>query len=194
MKRMLQNILVITVLVIARLWKGFVDLLTKSYRPKRNPKYLIYAGADNGFMAAYRGYFALDGNDFHVMRESVYYKIKGRGNYESFKPAELSVDVTANGEDPKTWEFRPRLTDKENFDKDAIIDLARRMNVKPTKYFSFQVYEFDGYKSGHACNTDQDGYGTILDQKNALFREGNELKLPKKVKMISFREFYRLSE
>ena len=190
----MKDFFIIMLLVIVELWKGFIDLLTKRYHPKRNPKYLLYAGADNGFIAAYRGYFALDGNGFHVMRESVFYKTKDRGNYESFKPSRLSVDVTTNGEDPKTWEFRPRSTDKENFDKEAIIDLARRMNVKCTKYFFFHIYEFDGYKIVYECNTDQDGHGLVLDQKSALFREGSELKLPKDVMMTSFREFYRLSE
>ncbi|MCR5149110.1 MAG: hypothetical protein K6C35_09125 [Eubacterium sp.] len=190
----LKTIFIVIVILFVILWKGLVSILTKRYNPKKPPKYLIEAGADNGFVPVFRAYFAIEGDAFHVIREGVFWKNKCNNEYKYFDPSYYSINVTADSDDPETWSFSQSYDKDGPFDKKEIIDLFRKMKIKRTKYFFLNIREFDGYRIVYACNTDQDGHGTVLDQKSAFYRNGKEVKIPKKTQFTSIRGFYRLEE
>lgn len=194
MKKTLHDIFIVIVLIFVFSWKGLVSLLTKRYNPKKPPKYLIESGADNGFIPVYRAYYALEGDAFHVMREGVYSKNKYKNDYKYFNPTSFSINVTTDGDDPETWSFEQSYDKNGPFDKKEIIRLFNDMNVRRTKYFFFYINEFDGYRMVYVCNTDQNGHGTVLDEKNALYRNSRKMKIPKKTHLYSIRGFYKLAD
>ena len=194
MKKTLHDIFIVIVLIFVFSWKGLVSLLTKRYNPKKPPKYLIEAGADNGFVPVYRAYFALEGDAFHVMREGVYSKNKYKNDYKYFDPSYYTVNVITENDDPATWSFAQNYDKDGPIDKKEIIDLFIRTKIKRTKYFFLNIHDFDGYRMVYACNTDQNGHGTVLEQKSALFKDGKEIKIPKKTRLTCIRGFYKLAD
>ncbi len=194
MKKTLHDIFIVIVLIFVLSWKGLVSLLTKRYNPKKPPKYLIEAGADNGFIPVFRAYFALEGDAFHVMREGVYEKNKYKNDYKYFDPSYYTVNVITENDDPATWSFAQSYDKDGPIDKKEIIDLFIRMKIKRTKYFFLNIRDFDSYRMVYACNTDQNGHGTVLEQKSALFKDGKEIKIPKKTRLTSIRGFYKLAD
>ena len=187
--RYIKLFIVVFVLIIRGIGENIGDYFAKRKGPKKPPAYLLYSGADNGFVASYRAYFALDGESFQKLREGVYRETKNKWEYESFRPEYTNINVTTENDNTKEWIIR--TTTGKEYERETVIDLIKKVGIERTTYFFLQITEFDQYLLVYACNTDRDGFGTVLGRQSALFMDGRRIMLPKKTELISFREFYK---
>ena len=51
--------------------------------------------------------------------------------------------------------------------------------------------EFDGYQLIHMVRTDQEGHGTHLGEQSLFFRDGNPIKIGRRIRFDAVRDFYR---
>ena len=51
-----------------------------------------------------------------------------------------------------------------------------------------------GYQLIHMTRTDQEGHGTILGEQSLFFRDGNPIKIGRRIKFDDVRDFYRYSK
>ena len=163
-------------------------------KPRKLPKYLFEAGADNGLIAAYRAYFTLDGEELRLIKEREFDSLlrENRDKYKSFRPYHCSIDVTTNDGDMRSWQYRQDYGEK--YDIEKLYPLIEEMNVERTKYFFVQLTEFDEYQLVYMCNTDQDGHGLVLGKREAVFKDGKRIEISPKIRVGSYRTFYRLEE
>ena len=66
--------------------------------------------------------------------------------------------------------------------------------MERTKYLLIQLTEFDGYQLADISNTDADGHGMVLSRREGVFKDGMRMKISPKIRVGSYRMFYRLEE
>ncbi|MBO4750491.1 MAG: hypothetical protein J5546_09250 [Lachnospiraceae bacterium] len=156
---------------------------------KELPKYLFEAGADNGLIPAYQAYFALEGESLRLIKEKQYHALLREKQHELFQPGRYSIDVMTNDGDMRSWRYEQKHGEK--YDLEKLFPIIEELGVERTKYFFVQVTEFDGYQLVYACNTEKDGHGLVLGHKQGVFKDGKRLEISPKIRIGSFRWFYR---
>ena len=165
---------------------------------KNGEKYYICARRDNGFIPAYRAYFFINGNK--IKRVSVFrYEHcvifgKRADEYKFFSPAYHVFNIKAKSNDPSEWKIRQNEYDKEKYDINALIRLLKKTEITLKGYIELVLHEFDGYQLIHMTRTDQEGHGTILGEQSLFFRDGNPIKIGRRIKFDDVRDFYRYSK
>ncbi len=69
-----------------------------------------------------------------------------------------------------------------------------QIRYKCIDYAPEKVRNFDGYQLIHMTRTDQEGHGTILGEQSLFFRDGNPIKIGRRIKFDDVRDFYRYSK
>ena len=158
-------------------------------------KYYICARRDNGFIPAYRAYFFINGNK--IKRVSVFryeHSVifgKRADEYKFFSPAYYVFNIKAKSNDPSEWKIRQNEYDKEKYDINALIRLLKKTEITLKGYIELVLHEFDGYQLIHMARTDQEGHGTILGEQSLFFKDGNPIKIGRKIRLDDVRDFYR---
>ena len=159
------------------------------------PKYYICARRDNGFIPAYRAYFFIDGNKIKRVSGFRYEHCvifgKRSDDYKYFSPGYYVFDIKAKNNDPSEWKIRQNEYEKERYDINALITLLKKAEITLKGYIELVLHEFDGYQFIHMVRTDQEGHGTILGEQSLFFRNGNPIKIGKKIKLDDVKDFYR---
>ena len=157
------------------------------------PEYLIKAKRDNGFVSAYKAFFALDGENL--------YKISGRkyddltlgddSKYKVIIPETISFDIEAPESDKSTWKIFTTNYDmqQETENGPALVTLMTdltKMGITYTGSLYVLVTRFDDYKIVQVTNLDGN---SVIDECYALFKNGS---LSKNIDLSSISQIYRL--
>ena len=59
------------------------------------------------------------------------------------------------------------------------------------RHIGLVLREFDGYQLIYMARTDQEGQGTILGTQSRFFKDGNPIKIRRKIRLDDVRDFYR---
>ena len=166
------------------------------FAPKNNePKYYICARRDNGFVPAYRAYFFITGSKIKKVSGFRYeYSVifgKKAKEYKAFSPAYYVFNIKAKDNDPSGWKIEQNKYDKEKYDTDALVALLKKTEITLKGYIELVLREFDGYQIIYMTRTDQEGHGMVLGQQSLFFRDGNPIKIGRKISLDDVRDFYR---
>ena len=176
---------------------GVEDKLRKvSGKP---PKYLMYAGTDNGFTAAYRAYFGLTDGKIRKMTGLRYTLLEFGYNsrYERVRDKKYYFDVTAESDDPGSWFYKPGSTN-EPYSMEKLTDLLRRSKINLRGDLFVIITEFDDYQ---IVDVRMEGVSSTpmdvrLNKHNnyAMFKGGRRMRIPLRVKLGNLRVIYRFRD
>lgn len=154
------------------------------------PAYLIRAKSDNGFVAAYRAYFALDGSSLREISQRSYEDLTlGSGSaYQAITARTYSFDVSARGNDPLEWQYTQNEYDDKKHDTQLLIWDLKQMKLPYTGTLYVLVKTFDDYRVVLVAQMDGN---SVLDESYAMFRDEDRLDLPKGAKLYGLSDFYR---
>ena len=159
------------------------------------PKYYICARRDNGFIAAYRAYFFIKGSTIRKVsgfryEHSVIFGKKADG-YKAFSPGYYVFNIKAKDRDPSGWTIEQNKYDRDLYSIDALVTLLKKAEITLSGYIQLVLNEFDGYQLIYMSSTDQEGHGLHLGDQSLFYRDGNLIKIGKKINFGSVRDFYR---
>ena len=155
----------------------------------KKPDYLIMAARDNGFMPAYRAYFAVDGDSIRKISSFRYDDlILGKSDYKMFNETYYTFDVTAETGDPAEWEYVPNPYIEDHYDEDLLVEQLKEIGVSYTGDIYIVITEFDDYTVFQVTRLENRALG---ENTYAMFRDGRKLDLPKNIKLDSLDCFYR---
>ena len=154
------------------------------------PAYLIRAKSDNGFVAAYRAYFAVDGNSVSEISQRRYEDLTlGSGSaYQTITARSYAFDVTTRGSDPLEWQYKQNEYDDKKYDTQLLIWDLKQMKLPYTGTLYVLVKTFDDYRALLVAQMDGN---SVLDESYAVFRDEDRLALPKGAKLYGLSDFYR---
>ena len=162
-----------------------------------NDEYYICARSDNGFIAAYRAYFFIKGSRIKKISGFRYEHTvifgKHKNDYKFFSPGYYVFNIKANSNDPSEWTIKQGEYDKDQYDSDKLIALLKKTEIMLEGYIQLVLYEFDAYQIIYMTRTDQEGHGTVLGEQSLFFKDGNPVKIGKRIRFISMHDFYRNS-
>ena len=169
--------------------------MSKAAPSANEPEYYICARRDNGFVPAYRAYFFIKGDKVKRISGIRYeHKVifgKRSDDYESFSPGYFVFDIIAENNDPSEWQIKQSEYQSERYDIDALIALLKKAEITLCGYIQLVLHEFDGYTLIHMSRTDQEGHGTVLGEQSLFFRDGNPIKIGRKIRFDDVRDFNR---
>ena len=153
------------------------------------PDYLIMGARDNGFVAAYRGYYAITGNKVEKISKSTYENyIYKDDHYKMIGDDIISWDVTADSEDPSEWVFEKLSYTDTVYDMDTLISQLDEMDLSYTGDLYVQVTFFDDCVIIEVDSLDD---STITSESFAVFRNGEKLDFPDNYDLSSIRDVYK---
>ncbi|MBQ3800435.1 MAG: hypothetical protein II837_09095 [Treponema sp.] len=156
----------------------------------KGPEYLIMAKSDNGFVAAYRAYFALDGNSITEISSRKYEDLTlgSDTDYEVIRHRTYAFDVTTRGSDPLEWQYKQNEYDDKKYDTQLLIWDLKQMKLPYTGTLYVLVTSFDDYRVILVANMDGN---SVLDESYAMFRDEERLALPKGAKLYGLSSFHK---
>ena len=110
----------------------------------KKPDYLLKFGRDNGFVAAYRAYIKIDGEQANKINEWRYDNyIHGKEEYDFVRYDTHSFDAVAKSADPNEWEYVQNKYDKDEYDVELVKNMLAQMGVNFTGDVYIVIYSFD---------------------------------------------------
>lgn len=168
-------------------------LLSSCATGNSRPDYLLEVARDNGFVPAYRAYYAIEGDTIKKISKSRYEKyIYKDDHYKRFNESFSNYDVVASSEDPAGWEYELKYCSDDPYDTDVLIGHLQDMNVSYTGNVYILVLWFDDYVIVEVTNLDDTN--TVLGETFGLFRDGRKLDLPSGTDLSSLRSYYRYEQ
>lgn len=161
---------------------------------KNEPRYYICARCDNGFIAAYRAYFYIEGSRVKKVSGFRYDHVifgKKADDYKFFSPGYYVFNIKAKSCDPADWKIEQNKYEKDRYDVNALIDLLKRTEIKLKGYIQLVLNEFDGYQIIHMARTSEETHGLHMGAQSLFFRDGTPIAIGKKINFGSVRDFYR---
>jgi hypothetical protein len=153
--------------------------------------YLIKAGADNGFTAASRSYFAIDGNNISKISKRIYEKntLGSQSLYERIHPETYQFDIDAPDTDPENWIYTENEFDSAKYDTAALKSDLKQMGANYSGSIYLLINVFDSYRiiEVHEMNGN-----VVTKEVYAIFNGTELLDTPQNTDLSSLREFYRL--
>jgi len=158
-------------------------------------EYYICAGADNGIVSAYRAYFCIRGSRIRKISEFRYDNTvifgKNRDDYKFFSPPNYVFNIKASSNDPTKWEIKQNEYQKDRYNIDDLVLLLKKTEISLEGYIELILYEFDRYQIIYMSATDQEGHGNFLGEQSLFFVNKVPIKIGKRIRFISVRDFYR---
>ena len=164
--------------------------LSSCVTTQSRPDYLLEGARDNGFVPAYRAYFAIEGDTVKKISSYKYENyIYNDDHYKAFNTEFSNYDVIASTDDPSEWEYELKYYADEPYDTDALISQLQDMNVSYTGNVYILVNWFDDYVIIHATSLDDNN--TVLGEAFGMFKGGKKIDLPAGIELSSIRTYYR---
>ncbi len=157
-----------------------------------NPEYLLEGARDNGFIAAYRAYFAIENNRVSEISKTKYedyiYKDK-EDHYKIVPQLYYSFEVNAKTNDPSDWEYEQRKYNDEVYDIEILKKQLLDMGISYEGKIDIQIMEFDEYYLIEVTSMEDDS--TIIDSKYAIFNNGEKLPMADDIDLSSIRDIHK---
>ena len=119
---------------------------------------------------------------------------KRADDFTYFSPGYYVFNIKAKNSDPSEWKIGQNEYEKVRYDINALITLLKKSEIILKGYIELVLHEFDGYQLIHMTRTDQEGHGTILGEQSLFFRDGDPIKIGRRIKFDDVRDFYRYSK
>lgn len=166
-----------------------------SKKANEGPKYYMCARRDNGFIAAYRAYFFLQGTTIRKISGLRYSHTvifgKKADAWKHFSPTYAVFNIKAKNTDPSGWKIVQNEFDRERFDLNALTELLSKVQIRLKGYIQMVLHEFDGYQLIAMTRTDHETHGTILGKQSLLFKDGQPVPIGKRICLDDLKDFYR---
>ena len=157
-----------------------------------NPEYLLKGASDNGFVASYRAYFAIENNSVTKISKRKYenfiYKDK-ENHYKILPQIYYSFEVNAKTNNPTDWECEQSKYNDETYDINILKDQLLDMGVSYEGKVDIQITEFDKYYIIEVTSLDDDN--TIIDSRYAIFNNGEKLSMADDIILSSIQDIYK---
>ena len=154
------------------------------------PDYLLEGARDNGFIAAYRSYLAIQGDTIKKISKRKYEKsVYTDKEYEHRRTTYYSIDAKVTSEDISNWEFTQNQYNDKVYDKQTLIDRISAMDLHYEGKLYILITEFDDYEIFDVSNVDD--INTILGEKYAAFHNGSMLTMDGDPDLSSIRSVYK---
>ena len=157
---------------------------------KVDADYLIEGARDNGFVAAYRGYFAIDdGSVFEISGNQFDRSVLGDDSqYKSIGYQLITFEAKAERSDPLTWTYEKNKYVSEEYDVNVLKDQLKQMGVSYTGDVYIITTSFESYTVIEANSLDNN---TVMDTTYGLFRDGSKIELPADIEIQDIRTVYK---
>lgn len=165
--------------------------LTSCSVNESNPEYLLEGAMDNGFVASYRAYFAIENKSVTKISKTKYenFIYKDKDNHYKIVPkVYYSFDVNAKTKDPSDWEYKQSEYDDEIYDIDMLKNQLLEMGISYEGEIGVQITEFDKYYLIEVTSLDDN---TIIDSKYAIFHNGEKLSIGDDIDLSSIRDIHK---
>ena len=127
----MRTTIIKTISVISALFICCV-LLTSCSANESYPEYLIEGARDNGFVASYRAYFAIENGSVNKISKTKYDNLIYKDNDDHYKvvPKEYySFEVNAETNDPSEWEYEAHNSGDDVYDTDVLVEQLKVMEI-----------------------------------------------------------------
>ncbi|MCR5213072.1 MAG: hypothetical protein K6E10_01530 [Eubacterium sp.] len=180
-----------TISIISALFAVCVFLTSCSVNGS-NPEYLLEGASDNGFVASYRAYFAIENKSVTEISKTKYenfiYKDK-EDHYKIVPQVYYSFEVNAKTKDPSDWEYEQSKYNDETYDIDILKNQLLDMGISYEGEIDIQITEFDEYYLIEVTSLDDNN--TIIDSKYAIFNNGEKLSMADDIDLSSISDIYK---
>ena len=168
--------------------------LTSCGNNEIKPDYLLEGAMDNGFVPAYRAYFAIKNNEVAEISKTKYenYIYRDNNHYEIVPESYYLFEVNAETKNPLDWEYEQNKYNDGMYDTEILKNQLLDMNVSFEGSVDIQITEFDEYILIEVANMND--ANTVMDSKYAIFHEGKMLAIADDINLSSIRKIYRLKE
>ena len=157
---------------------------------KKDPQYLIEGAEDNGFVAAYRGYYALDDESLYKISGFKFDKLTlGKTNdYSTIITDIYNFKVDAASDDPLSWNYVESDYNDSQYDVDVLKSEMVLIGIDYDGEISVHIIAFDEYK---IFEIDSLNNSSVLDTTYAVLKNGELLDLPQGTDLRSIRSVYK---
>lgn len=172
----------------------FSVLLTSCGLNESHPEYLIESARDNGFVASYRAYFAIENNNIKKISKGKYEKYIYKDRYDNYKivPKDFySFKVNAETKDPAEWEYESQYSVDKIYDTDVLIAQLKTMGISFEGRVDIEIIEFDDYYLIGVTSIDEDN--TITDFRYAVFHNNKKLSMEQNLDLSDIRDIYKFN-
>ncbi len=181
-----------TISILSALFVVCIFLASCSINDESNPEYLLEGARDNGFVASYRAYFAIENNSVTEISKTKYenfiYKDKD-DHYKIVPQVYYSFEVNAKTKDPSEWDYEQSKYNDEAYDTEILKNQLVDMDVSYEGKVDIQITEFDEYCLVEV--TSMDDANTIIDSKYAIFHNGEKLSMSEGIDLSSIRDIHK---
>ncbi len=155
------------------------------------PDYLLEGARDNGFVPAYRAYFAIKDNKVTEISKAKYenYIYKDDDHYKIVTKSYYLFEVNAETNDPSDWEYEQNKNNDEMYDTEILKNQLLDMNVNFEGNVDIQITEFDEYILIEVANMND--ANTVINSKYAVFHDGEILSMPDDIDLSSIRDIHK---
>lgn len=181
----LNKILHISILLIVSL------CLVSCSKNDSRPEYLLKGAMDNGFVSAYRAYFAIENNEVTEISKTKYenYIYKDNVHYKIVPKSYYLFEVNAETKDPSDWKYEQNNNNDEMYDTKILKNQLVDMDVSYEGKVDIQITEFDEYYLVEVASMDD--ANTVTDSKYAIFHNGEKLPMSENIDLSSIRDIYK---
>lgn len=157
---------------------------------KVDADYVLVGARDNGFVAAYRGYFAIKGDSVREITEYQCDKmvLGDESEFSGIAFDLMTFDAKADGSDPSTWVYEKNKYIEEDYDVNALIDMLKQMGVSYDGDVYIIITSFDDYTLIEAEGLDGN---TVTGSSYGMFRNGARIDMASGIEPQDIRTVYK---
>ena len=167
----------------------------KDYSDEVYPEYLLEGARDNGFVASYRAYFAIENGNVNKISETKYDNLiyKDSDDHYEIVPEEYySFEINAKTNNPSDWKYEQNRNNDKMYDTEILKNQLLDMNVSFWGNIYIHITKFDEYILIEVVNMNENN--AILDSKYAIFYNNEMLQMENDIDLSSIRKIYKYNE
>lgn len=160
-----------------------------------SPEYLLKGARDNGFVASYRAYFAIENGSIFKISKAKYENYIYREDNKHYKivPNEqYCFEAHAKDSDSLKWEYEQKYPENPVYEIDTLTKQLSMMDISHSENSDIQIVEFDDYYLIEVENLD--GNNAVIDSEYALFHNDKKLSMEEDIDLSSIRNIYKYYE
>lgn len=171
-----------------------MTLLTACSANNSSPEYLLEGARDNGFVASYRAYFAIEnGNIFKITKakyENYIYREDNK-HYKLVPKEQYCFKAHAEDSDSLKLEYEQKYPENPVYEIDMLTKQLSMMDISYSGNSDIQIIKFDDYYLIEVENLDGN---TVIASAYAIFHNGEKLSMEEGIDLSSIRNIYKYYE
>lgn len=172
-----------------------MTLLTACSANNSSPEYLLEGARDNGFVASYRAYFAIENGSIFKISKAKYENYIYREDNKHYKlvpKKQYCFKAHAENSDSLKLEYEQKYPENPAYEIDTLTKQLSMMDISYSGNSDIQIIEFDDYYLIEAENLD--GNNTVIASEYAIFHNDEKLSMKEGIDLSSIRNIYKYYE